>query len=143
MDGDCGPDGTAFRVAGPDIVFEDFDGETVVLNLRTGRYFGLNPAAAQIWDALVSGAALGDIAEALDEAIGLEEFVEKLLSDELLAVREGDPSGLPDDLRARLASSDGTPGIEAYDDLADLIVADPIHDTDVETGWPARVTVED
>ena len=38
-----------FRVAGPDIVFEEFDGELVVLNLASGRYFGFNAPAAAVW----------------------------------------------------------------------------------------------
>lgn len=30
------------------------------------------------------------------------------------------------------------PEIEVFDDLAQLILADPIHDVDAEAGWPMR-----
>ncbi len=45
-----------FQISGPDVIFEDFDGALVDLNLSTGQYFGFNPAAAALWEAVVSGA---------------------------------------------------------------------------------------
>ena len=46
-----------YIVAGPDIVFEKFGGDLVVLDIATGRYFGFNPTAARIWEALMAGAS--------------------------------------------------------------------------------------
>jgi hypothetical protein len=36
---------------------------------------------------------------------------------------------------SELWSGDG-PAIEVYDDLAELMLADPIHDVDEQAGWP-------
>ena len=33
--------------------------------------------------------------------------------------------------------SDEEPRIEVFDDLAELILADPIHDVDEQAGWPS------
>lgn len=44
-----------YRISSDDIVSEDFDGETVVLDLGTGRYFGLNATASALWSPLSSG----------------------------------------------------------------------------------------
>jgi len=30
------------------------------------------------------------------------------------------------------------PGLEKYDDIADIITMDPIHDVDPAKGWPRR-----
>ncbi|MEQ8718447.1 MAG: PqqD family protein [Acidimicrobiales bacterium] len=36
-------------VVGTSLVANEIDGETVVLNLGTGQYHGLNPVAASVW----------------------------------------------------------------------------------------------
>ena len=35
-----------------EVVFRDLEGEAVVLNLKTGRYFGLDPVGTRIWQLL-------------------------------------------------------------------------------------------
>ena len=44
-----------YAVASKDIVFESFDGEAVVLDLSTGKYFGFSDSGSRIWQALSSG----------------------------------------------------------------------------------------
>ncbi|MBI3454385.1 MAG: PqqD family protein [Candidatus Rokubacteria bacterium] len=45
--------GLASRVRiGRHTVFRDLEGETVLLNLRTGVYFGLDPVGTRIWHLL-------------------------------------------------------------------------------------------
>jgi len=36
-------------IASPDHVECDLDDETVILSLKTGQYYGLNPVAAAVW----------------------------------------------------------------------------------------------
>ncbi|MBW0159687.1 PqqD family protein [Sedimentimonas flavescens] len=124
--------------AGPDIVFEEFDGDLVVLNLSTGRYFGFNPAAAVVWEALMAGSAPRDVAEAMLQTRGLNEFVAELRANDLVVASDMTPVDLAPSLATKLAALGTAPQLEAYDDLADLIVADPIHDTDEAQGWPVR-----
>jgi len=38
---------------GRDVVFRELGGETVLLNLRTGVYYGLNETGAAMWSRLV------------------------------------------------------------------------------------------
>ena len=57
--GSSAPIGAGVRV--PDhVVFRSFPGETVALNLQTGKYHGLNPVAGRMVEALV---ASGDLKE--------------------------------------------------------------------------------
>lgn len=128
---------TSYRAAGPDIVSESFDGELVVLNLGTGQYFGFNPSAAAAWTALMAGARPAGIVAAGAAEPTLLAFIARL---EALNLIVPDPAATPAELsealRAGIAADASAPTVESYDDLADLIVADPIHDVDYEAGWP-------
>jgi hypothetical protein len=48
-------------------VHRSFAHETVVLNLKSGRYHGLNPTAGRMLAELETGARVGEIAERLAE----------------------------------------------------------------------------
>lgn len=47
------------------VVYRSFPSETVVLNLQTGKYHGLNPTAGQMLDALERAASVRDAAAVL------------------------------------------------------------------------------
>jgi hypothetical protein len=126
------------NLAGPDIVFEEFDGDLVVLNLSTGRYFGFNPSASVLWSALAAGACPADLKAHLAPGIDLATFVGALHENALVIEGDAPPTPVTDDLRTQLAGLTAQPQLEIYDDLSDLIVADPIHDTDEAQGWPVR-----
>ena len=65
------------------------------------------------------------------------KFVGQLLSFELLKENpEAQSSPMDPAMAQSLAKEGEKPSIEFYDDLADLIVADPIHDTEESAGWP-------
>ena len=49
------------------VVHRSFAHETVVLNLKTGRYHGLNPTAGRMLGELEKGERVGDIAARLAE----------------------------------------------------------------------------
>ncbi|MBI4322790.1 MAG: PqqD family protein [Candidatus Omnitrophica bacterium] len=43
------------------ILFKDLAGETVLLNLNTGVYFGLDPVGTRIWQLLQDGQSLHQV----------------------------------------------------------------------------------
>lgn len=128
-------------VAGPMIIHETFDTETVVVNLDKGTYYSLTDSASEVWDLL--GRASGDeIVSFMAARYGVDEgvvagpvasFIDRLAHEQLViegpAVNGGlgqpEPSGQPFE----------PPSFETFDDMADLLLLDPIHDVD-ETGWP-------
>jgi Coenzyme PQQ synthesis protein D (PqqD) len=58
----------AAHIRVPDhIVYRTFVRETVVLNLATGRYHGINPTGGRILDLLIDDATLGSAAQVLAE----------------------------------------------------------------------------
>lgn len=103
----------------PDVLDEVFDGEAVLVNLRTGRYYALDARATDVWRAVVAGDPLPE---------GTGGFARRLV-DEQLAVCD-EPLPEPDE--------DG-PVMEVFTDMADILLLDPIHDVDYDVaGWPAR-----
>jgi Coenzyme PQQ synthesis protein D (PqqD) len=52
------------------VVFRQFPAETVVLNLQTGKYHGLNPTAGRMLEALVESEAVSEAVEALAAEYG-------------------------------------------------------------------------
>jgi hypothetical protein len=135
---------TGYAVASADIVSEEFEGEFVVLDLGCGKYYSMDAAASALWRAIVAGASLKDLGEALEEAPGVNaqsvhEFAEKLVGYGCLA-RSDVPGAAPVDPATidLLRSSSSPPTVEVFEDLADLILADPIHDVEETAGWPVR-----
>ncbi|WP_010138789.1 PqqD family protein [Oceanicola sp. S124] len=128
---------TAYSLAGPDIVHEEFDGDMVILNLSCGQYFGLNESGALLWKAIAEGHEVTRIAALTGRGEELAEFVGKLRGFGLILPAET-ATPMPDDLALALGGAAPGPTVDCYDDLADLIIADPIHDTDPQAGWPKR-----
>jgi hypothetical protein len=67
------------------VVHRSFVAETVVLNLRTGKYHGLNPTAGKMLEALDAAVSVGDAVPVLASEYGLEE--EQIQRDLLVLTR--------------------------------------------------------
>jgi hypothetical protein len=78
-----------------DVVFRDLEGEIVILNLKTGVYFGLDPVGTRIWHLLQEHGALPKVLDSLLNeydathaqcASDLFDFVARLRENELIEV---------------------------------------------------------
>ena len=131
-----------YLIAHPQVTAEEFDGEFVVLNLESGQYFSLANGAALIWRGLAAGCTPDYLASEL--AIGsparkaFEDFVLGTISAGLIQPSSTSSLAEPSDLPRQIAASGESFELEAFDDLAALLVADPIHDVEKEAGWPHR-----
>ena len=85
-------------VASRDQVGSDLAGETVLLGLRTARYYGLADVGARIWELLRDPISVAAICETITREydVSLERcepdvvrFLEDLASQELIEVRGG------------------------------------------------------
>jgi len=129
-------------IASPTCVAEDFDGEIVALNLDTGLYFSLPGLAGAIWRDLNAGhlpeSIVNELAAA-NEVLGNDalRFISSLVSHGLLRENVEPKSGLPEpEYRALVECGNFDLTFTAHDDLKDLVMTDPIHDTDEAAGWP-------
>jgi hypothetical protein len=131
-----------FRINEPNVVFEAFDEEIVVVNLDSGNYYSVRGGGPVIWMALAAGASEAEVATALAGRPGtigqdletvVAAFANELAAAELLVRDDGrtsdDTGFLHGDAPFQL------PVIESYHDMQDLLMLDPIHDVDT-AGWP-------
>jgi hypothetical protein len=131
-----------YTIAGEEIIFESFDGDAVVLDIGTGKYFGFSDLGSCAWEALasqVSASAILGLGAGTNKisAADLEAFVDRLLEFGLLVPAPGRAGeALSEDLAARFAGAKEPLSVEKHDELADLLQADPIHDVDEAMGWP-------
>jgi hypothetical protein len=88
----------------PDVIYRDLDGEAVLLDLASGRYFGLNAVATRVWVQLHEGTAVDTVIAAIAEefdgdpdeiARDVAALLEELVSRGLLVVGSAPLSGAP------------------------------------------------
>jgi hypothetical protein len=134
-----------FRVNVPDVVFEAFDEEIVLVNLDTGNYYSVRGSGPEIWLALARGESAEQVTRSLQtryagdpETIhaSVTAFADELVAAKLL-VADGEASAAV--ALAPVSAGDRppfvAPALETYSDMQDLLLLDPIHDVD-QAGWP-------
>jgi hypothetical protein len=137
-----------YQINTPRIAFEQFEGETILIDFESGTYYSVGP----IGSALVSqiNAGLGE-AEIIRRAqrkyagapaeieSGIRNFFRDLQREAILAeCAEGSaihPS--PSEETGPAAVDFQTPVLNKYTDMKDLLLLDPIHEVD-EQGWPKQ-----
>jgi len=65
-----------------DVLFQELDGDAVLLSIKTGEYFGLNHTGAHMWQAISDGVALG---EALESLAAMYEVQRATIIDDVVA----------------------------------------------------------
>jgi len=131
-----------YRLTSQDIICEEFDSEIVILNLSTGHYFALNSSASILLNGLLRGItpeAMLSLVSARFTAEEVNAFFRELMAHELVAADLSQtPVPLDQTFRKAFQLLLEKPSLEIHSDLADLIIADPIHDSDEKSGWPVR-----
>ncbi|WPB82956.1 PqqD family protein [Sediminicoccus rosea] len=125
------------------VASEQFDGELVVIQFDTGRYFSLSGMAMPAWQLLQSPVTRDAMLFALSQAAGdtapepaelasqLDALIEQLVAEALLI--EAEAPGIAAVIEP---FNYAAPRVDIYSDLADLVSLDPIHDVDAMMGWP-------
>jgi len=132
-----------YRANTEDTTSERLDGETIIINLSTGRYYSLSGPAADVYFLGCSGTPIEDWWGHLESAYlpppirkEVDEFLSQLVETRLLRGVDGlagaHPTTLPEDF---VRGAWTAPRLEEFEDLQDLILVDPIHDT-TNLGWP-------
>jgi hypothetical protein len=73
---------SSVQVNSGDIIFQEMQGEAVLLNLKTGIYFGLDSVGVRAWQLLELGGPLSGVVDTIvgEFEVSREEFTEHLLS---------------------------------------------------------------
>lgn len=123
--------------------FDMADGQAVVINFLSGMYYGTTSLGSVILERLVKGNAPEEILGAVqalpgcpeDFGVQMENFITELREKEILL--EGEKRQGGNEAIGEMALADGfTLTLDEFSEVQDLILADPVHDVDVEEGWP-------
>lgn len=66
-----------------DVLFQELHGEAVLLHLKTGVYFGLDPVGTRVWQLLQAHADLSDLLQAM---VAEFDVTEERCTEDLLAL---------------------------------------------------------
>lgn len=138
---------TCYQLNASDASVEVFDDEVLAINLRSGHYHSVRGIGVEIWSWLTAGWSDAQMAAGLRDAFLLTgadftadvtRFLGQLTQAGLIVP---DPSaagqtGVPATVNFTMTYE--APQLESHTDMQDLLLIDPIHDVDVEVGWPLR-----
>jgi hypothetical protein len=143
----------SFECNAPDVVFENFGDEVVLLNLQTGCYYTLDPIGMVFWDYLVQGVGFKDIVVQISTFYNgrVDSGKLSLDLDALLAEFESQQLIRPSNITRSIAESIEpktklpaeyvSPALAKFDDVAEMLLLDPVHDVG-DAGWPNPVQPE-
>ena len=113
-----------YRVNTQKAISETIDKETIIINLETGSYYSMNHAGTVIWSSITKGEPVPV------EDKNIIDFLQMLKSEGL--VFEGDV--IEREFSADISAM-ANPKIEKFEDMQEMLLADPIHDVE-SAGWP-------
>ena len=125
-------------------MFYDYaDGQAVVINYQTGMYYGMSLLASAILDRIIAGKNVDEIITAVkalpqcppDIADRVHSFVKELQEKEII-VDGSAASGGAEPLANEVAEDGFDLKLDMFAEMADLLLADPVHDVDMKEGWP-------
>jgi hypothetical protein len=136
---------TKLKLNATAISCERLDGEMVIISFETGKYFNANGSAADVLflieknidQSLWQEILVNHFKDFQMETSQIDEFVSKLILEKIVletTATNFETVVLPEDYQ-RLEWS--TPVLLVFNDLADLLLIDPIHDTSLD-GWPMK-----
>jgi predicted transcriptional regulator len=77
---------SATAIPSPEVLVQELDGEAVLLNLESERYFGLDDVGTRVWQHLLEHRRLGRVCEEMQKEYDVDES--RLRADVLQLVEE-------------------------------------------------------
>jgi hypothetical protein len=143
-----GSDGEArFAVRNPQVIHRMIDDEVVMIDLETGNYFTFRGSATKMWACIEAGMSYGEALEQVEQSFegdprvmekGLRWLLDRLLEENLIVRTDELPRGTVSVASEGVRQVYTDPAFAKYDDMADLILLDPVHEIDQEEGWPNK-----
>lgn len=119
------------------------EGQAIVINFTSGMYYGTSSLGSVVLDALMNGASKESVLAAVQALPGcpadmdarLDDFIAQLLEKEVIVSVDGAGTEAPA-MDAGALQDGFVLTVDEFAEVQDLILADPVHDVDVEMGWP-------
>ena len=118
------------------------EGQAIVINFTTGMYYGTSSLGSAVLDALLAGAHAETVLNAIqslpdcptDMDVQLKDFLAQLIEKEIIV--PADTADVACTIDASALQDGFKLSVDEFAEVQDLILADPVHDVDVEQGWP-------
>lgn len=123
------------------------DNIAIIINSKTGIYYGLNSLGSLVFENLLDGSSKDDILAyfkslsdcPLDIEKRLNDFINEMLSYNLIVPSDSATHPVNIDL-AVINEAKFNFEVKAYDDAKELLLADPIHEVKEDIGWTPEKT---
>jgi len=143
-----------FRLNEPEVISENVDEEVIIISFDSGNYYSLNKVGADIWKFIKNGPTVGEVVQRIGSRYNgghreiensVNRFIAELEKENLIVSHEVKEAEKSKEDNTGIESSDAllnvnfeAPVLHKYTDMADLLLLDPIHQTD-DTGWPSMI----
>jgi hypothetical protein len=126
------------------VLSENLDGETIIINFERGDYYSLNKSGSVLWSLIESKQNYNKIFDYFDSHFtaepgvivkSIEYNITFLKNDGLILEQEGTSTSESSDAALESKELFEPISIIRFEDMQEMILADPIHDVD-EIGWP-------
>jgi len=140
-----------FKINSPKVIHENFDDETVIVNLDTGNYYSFDKTAAIIWGLIESGVSMAEIIQFIGERYRgelaetnklLHAFIAELHKEQLIIPLDSHLVPIEKSFNSQSRAEPNAdkpffqaPIMQKFTDMQDLLLLDPIHEVN-EKGWP-------
>ena len=133
------------------VLSEILDGEAVIVDLTSGCYHAAAGVGATVWSGVVSGDSLEVIMSDVhrrhtdvpaDAADAVDAFINSLVAAGLAHPADSSAMSTEQLLPEAFEPTPWVrPVLESHDDLADLMLIDPVHDVSTR-GWPEVPSID-
>lgn len=132
-----------YTLNSPNVISEVLDGESIILNMVSGKYYSIKDSGLFIWQAILSGSTREEVASALAKEFPAKmaeieqevcRLVDRFVEEELV---RPSANAVPPEITAHALGEFSSPVLETYTDMQEMLLLDPIHEVE-ETGWPHK-----
>lgn len=124
---------------------DTIDGETVLIDSEKGHLFLFLGVGPKLWEHLLAGTSDEALVNEVTARYGAaaaaptRAFLDALEQAQMLR-DEPSPSAAPASASTAWPETFVAPILERYDQIADIISMDPIHEVDPNKGWPHHLS---
>ncbi len=131
----------SYRLNAPACIAEAVEDDLIIINLSSGRYYNIRHETVAVWQALTQGVTPANLLQVNDWDAQLQERFNahlQFLLDEALLVPHDELLVAVDAPHINLADANNPFHVDVFTDMQEMLLLDPIHDTDANVGWPHK-----
>jgi len=140
-------DQVRYEIYSPQVIQETIEGEVIIVSLDSGNYYSLNRSGGEVWQLALASYSQAEIISELQRSYlsggvnpgdTVPGFLNQLVEHQLLKPSSAGKTPQPKkNQKIETNNPFEEPRLEAYSDMQELLLLDPIHEVD-ESGWPTR-----